>query len=53
MHLFLQGQAGNLAFDDWANVLNRSLRPAVNALTITKKAKTAEKETIKAVAQAL
>ena len=52
MHLFLQG-AGNLSFDDWANVLNRRLRPAVNALTITKKAKTAEKDTIKAIAQTL
>ena len=52
MHLCLQG-TGNLSFDDWANVLNRRLRPAVNSLTITKKAKTAEKDTIKAIAQTL
>ena len=52
MHLFLQGRASTLAFDDWANILNRRLRPAMNSFTVTKDGSDV-KETIKAVAKAL
>ena len=52
MNLFLQGCASSLAFDDWASVLNRRLRPAMNSFTITKDGADV-KETIKAVAKAL
>lgn len=56
MHMFLQGQASTLAFDDWASVLNRRLRPAMDSHTVNKPecgAGPEVKETIKAVAKAL
>ena len=52
MHLFLQGRASTLAFDDWASILNRRLRPAMNSHTVTKDGSEV-KDTIKTVAKAL
>ena len=52
MHVFLQGRASTLAFDEWVNVLNRRLRPAMNSHTVTKDGADV-KETIKSVAKTL